>query len=151
MNDKKINSILDIIIVVMIIVMLIATIVAWRGLPSEIPNHYDSMGNIKDYVSKNFIFFPSIIGSILGVVMLILSRFPKIHNYAWIITDKNREIQYAISTRMIRVLNIEMLLVFSYAIYDIINSINNPSSIFIMIFILFITLGYYIYKSYKYK
>lgn len=151
MNNNKVNIILDIITVVIILVLISLSIISWIRLPEQIPNHFDSMGNIKDYMTKNFIFFPVVLASVLGVCLLILSRYPKIYNYSVEITDKNREIQYYIATKNIRILNIEMLLMFSYMQYCIVTSNDKLSYIFIFIVIILFSVGIGIYKSNKYK
>ena len=43
-------------------------------------------------------------------------------NYAINLTNKNREIQYAIATSMVKVLEIELLLIFGYVAYCMIQA-----------------------------
>lgn len=151
MSSKKVNIALDIISIILISILIVGSIIIWPKLPPQIPNHVDSMGNVKDYVTRNFIFFPATIGSMIGIGILILSRYPKIYNYVVPITDDNKEIQYSIATRMMRIVNIEMILIFIYMEYLIISASNNIVVIVILTIILFLTIWYYIKKSMKYK
>lgn len=148
-RNKRANIILDFIAIIMILSIVILGVISWFSLPSEIPNHMDSIGNVKDYVTKNFIFFPIIVGVIIGIGLLVLARYPEKYNYAMEITDKNREAQYSNGSKMIRVLNIHVLLIFGYMEYGIITSKNSVFIILILLLSVFITLGYYIRKSVK--
>lgn len=56
----------------------------------------DSLGNIKDYTSKNFVLLISVISSALGLSSIKLSKYLEIFKYAVTLTDRNREVQYAI-------------------------------------------------------
>ncbi len=110
----------------------------------------DSLGNIKDYTSKNFVLLISVIGSALGLSSIKLSNYLEIFKYAVTLTDRNREVQYAIVIRMIKVLAIEIMLIFGYMENCMIYT-KRISEIYIMIVCLCVTLIYYVVKSKKYK
>lgn len=148
MFNKKVDKILDKIIIVLIAILFLGTILVWFALPAKIPNHLDAVGNIKDYTSKNALFFISIIGSGLGFGALKLSQNPDMYNFAVSITDENREIQHTITTRMVRVLGIEFLLIFTYLEYCMIQA---QKTKVIYIISLIITLVYYLIKSIRHK
>lgn len=150
MLNKKFDKILDSVVTIFILTLFLGTIFVWVTLPDDIPNHLDAAGNIKDYVSKNFLFLLSILGSGLGVASLKLSKHPEMYNYIVRLTPKNREIQYAIATRMIKLLAIEGLLIFGYLEYCMIYAKIN-SGVYIILMSLFVTLIYYVSKSIKHK
>lgn len=100
------------------------TIFIYFILPDYIPNYLDDVGNIKDYISKKILFFISIMGGGFGLAALKLSKYPEMYNYLITLTDKNREIQYAIATRLVKVLGIELLLIFAYVEYSMIQGKN---------------------------
>lgn len=146
MLNKKVDKILDILITIFTLTLFLGTIFVWFTLPADIPNHLDSVGNIKDYTSKNSLFFISIMGSGIGLVSLKFSNHPEMYSYIVTLTDKNREIQYNIATRMVKVLTIEALLMFGYGEYCMIYA-KRASGVYIIIMSLFITLIYYVFKS----
>lgn len=148
MNTKKLDKDLDTFIIFLIVTLLLGTIFIWFTLPANIPNHLDDVGNIKDYISKNFLFFISIIGSTFGLAALKLSKHPEMYNYLITLTDENREIQYAIATRLVKVLAIELLLIFGYVEYSMIYG-RKFSVIWMMSLV--ITLIYYGVKSIRNK
>lgn len=107
MNTKRLDKNLDTFILLLIVRLLLGTIFIWFTLPTNIPNHLDDVGNIKDYISKKILFCISIMGSGFGLAALKLSKYPEMYNYLITLTDKNREIQHAIATRMVKVLGID--------------------------------------------
>lgn len=151
MENKKISIVLDVIIIGFIILLISGTVIAWSKLPSEIPNHIDSMGRIKDYMTKNFLFFPLCIGIILGGGILLLSKYPKLYNYPVEITEENREKQYFSATIMMKALSIEVLLIFIYMNYCIIMVKNCSKGMLILVVVMFLTLLYYWRNSVKNK
>lgn len=143
MKSKKISVFLDVTIISLIILVIGGTIIAWSNSPSVIPNHMDSMGNIKDYMTRNFLFFPSAIGVIISIIILILSRHPNLYNSGVEITDDNKERQYFLAGILVRVLNIEVLLIFAYIEYCIVMVKSCTIGIGALTVIMIFTLWYY--------
>lgn len=150
MINGKINKFLDIIIVLLIVSLIAYTVFSYATLPSSIPNHLDSNGNAKDYMSKAFIIFLATIGSILGIAMQVLAKYPSKFNYVVTITPRNKEVQYSMAKVIIRILNICTILSFFTMNFCIINSLK---STFIYVILLFMVLSLIIYiiKSIKNK
>lgn len=151
MKSKKMFVFLDVIIISLIILVIGGTIIAWSNSPSVIPNHLDSMGNIKDYMTRNFLFFPSAIGVIISIIILILSRYPNLYNYVVEIIDDNKERQYFLAGILGRVLNIEVLLIFAYMEYCIIMVKSCTIGMGILTIIMIFTLWYYGREAKKIK
>lgn len=151
MENKKISIVLDAFIIGFLILLISGTIIAWSKLPSEIPNHIDSMGRIEDYMTKNFLFFPVCIGGVLGGGILLLSKHPKLYNYPVEITEENREKQYFLAVIMMKVLSIEVLSIFTYMNYCIIMVKNCSKGMLILVVMIFFTLLCYWRSSIKNK
>lgn len=148
---KKNYEDIDILSLSFILILFLGTLIAWFKLPNEIPNHIDSYGNIKDYTSKNFIFFFSILGSSLSLLILKLSKYPKIYNYTVEITDENKDTQYNIASKAMKTLAFQIVLVFIFLEYIFIYSKNAIIIIILLVASIFINLFYYIKKASKYR
>ncbi|MCX6153099.1 MAG: hypothetical protein NT007_02945 [Candidatus Kapabacteria bacterium] len=85
----------------------------------------------------------------------ILERYPHIYNYVVEIIDENAEAQYTAAVRFLRILKLEICLLFSFVIQQIIASSGvhslKISFWFIPVFILaiFISIAIYIRQSLK--
>lgn len=154
---KSINKALDIIGFLLIISLSIITFIEWRNAPDIIPIHYNFHGEIDAYGSKNMLFFLLPIVVMLYIGLYVLARYPQIYNYAIRITDENKERQYNMASTLIRVLNIELVSIFTYIqlkqVASIFSETDKLSLWFlpIVLAIIFGTLAFYIYKSVKNK
>lgn len=133
------------------------TLVHYSDLPNTIPTHYNAMGKIDAYGSKNTIFILPIIGSVLFAVLTILNRFPHIFNYPTEITPDNALRQYTNATKMIRVL--KFMLVFIFVLIQLktmqsaIGGTNGLGIWFLpaTLLLIFIPLAYFVVKSVRSK
>lgn len=154
---KSINKALDIIGFLLIISLSIITFIEWRNAPDIIPIHYNFHGEIDAYGSKNMLFFLLSIVVMLYIGLYVLARYPQVYNYAIRITDENKERQYNMASTLIRVLNIELVSIFTYIqlkqVASIFSETDKLSLWFlpIVLAIIFGTLAFYIYKSVKNK
>lgn len=142
---------IDILSFSFILILFLGTLIAWFKLPNELPNHIDSYGNIKDYTTKNFVFFFSILGSALSLLILKLSKYPKIYNYTVEITDENKEIQYSIASKAMKVLAFQIVVLFMFLEYSFIYSQKLLLVILLFLASIFVNLFYYINKASKYR
>lgn len=153
---KKINKCLDIIGLILAVALVIMTFIYWGKAPDIIPTHYNFKGEVDAYGSKNtiFILLPIALMSYIGIA--ILSKFPQVYNYPVEINPRNKEKQYLMASIFIRIVNIETLSIFFYIQISIgaaMNSGKGLSMAFLPIsmFVLFGSIGFYIYKSIKCK
>lgn len=93
------------------------TLMSYFKLPDTIPTHYNLAGQADSYGSKENILALPMVGTILFVVMTVLSQYPHIFNYPTEITAENAERQYTNATRMIRYLKVAILLIFSFIVF----------------------------------
>ena len=152
----KINKYLDIIGVVLVVALIVITCIYWIKAPDIVPIHFNFKGEIDSYGSKNTLFILLPIAIIIYIGLAILSKYPEVCNYCIEINDKNKEKQYSMASTFIRIINVEMLAIFFYIQISIAISMNNGKSISIVflpiaLFILFGSVGFYIYKSVKLK
>lgn len=152
----KINKYLDIIGVVLVVALIVITCIYWIKAPDIVPIHFNFKGEIDSYGSKNTLFILLPIVIIIYIGLAILSKYPEVCNYCIEINDKNKEKQYSMASTFIRIINVEMLAIFFYIQISMAISMNNGKSLSITflpitLFILFGSVGFYIYKSVKLK
>ena len=152
----KINKYLDIIGVVLVVALIVITCIYWINAPDIVPIHFNFKGEIDSYGSKNTLFILLPIAIIIYIGLAILSKYPEVCNYCIEINDKNKEKQYSMASTFIRIINVEMLAIFFYIQISMAISMNNGKSLSITflpitLFILFGSVGFYIYKSVKLK
>ncbi len=104
----------------LIIVSAIFLMVEWPSLPNQVPMHFNGVGEADGWGSKWTVWILLIIGSLLWVGMLILSRFPHVFNYLTEITDENAEFQYKNAKLMITLVNTIIIVDFTYLSYQIV-------------------------------
>ena len=152
----KINKYLDIIGIILFIVLIAITFVYWVKAPDTVPIHFNFKGEIDAYGSKNTIFILLPIAIIIYIGLAILSKYPQVCNYCIEITTRNKERQYSMASTFLRIINVEMLFIFFYIQISMAISMNNDKSLSIaflpiFLFVLFGSIGFYIYKSIKFK
>lgn len=109
-SQKAIN----IISIIAIIAYLGYCIFAWDKLPTMIPRHYNALGEIDAYWSKNNFFFLPIITVFLYLFMCVIEHFPQMWNIpqkkdADILTqERNLSLVYS----MMLVMKLEVVLIF---------------------------------------
>jgi uncharacterized membrane protein len=82
-------------------------------LPATIPTHFNGSGEVDHYGDKKTVLILPIIATAAFFGLTQLNRFPHLFNYMTKITEENAEKQYCIATRMLRVLKLLILLVFT--------------------------------------
>ncbi len=140
-----------------LICMWINVIVSYRSLPQVIPVHFDFSGKPDRYDNKFMIFLLPFIVTIIFAGLYFLCGYPHKFNYPSVITVENAEKQYRLSTRLIRVINLIVVVAFSYITVKVIHDSKQPGSILdwwfvpVLILALLLPTGYYIYRSMKLK
>ncbi len=149
MNRPKIKIALDLFdklvegIGILALLFLIGIPVVYYGdLPAAIPGHYGFGGTPDEYIDPATIWVLPVLGLVLYIGMGVLSRYPHILNYPIEITAENAERVYQLAVKMIRVINTEIVCMFSYITYSTIQTALGRQSglgnYFIVIFVVLI-------------
>jgi uncharacterized membrane protein len=129
----------------------------YSHLPETIPTHFNALGEVDSYGGKATILILPILGTVLIIGMSVLNKFPHVFNFPVKITPENASKQYTMATRMIRYLKFAIALIFimiQWAVMSAVNGGTGGPGIWLLpltLAILFIPLGYFIYKSFKAK
>ena len=100
----------------LIIIIWGLTLFVFFKLPTIIPTHFNAAGQPDGYGNKLTILVLPIIATLLYFGLTKLNQHPHTFNYINSITEDNAEQQYTIMTRMLRILKIALLIIFSYII-----------------------------------
>lgn len=135
----------------------ILNILAFKKLPNEIPTHYNSLGEVDAYGSKETIFILPFIATVLFVILNIYAKKPHLSNYSVSITLENAEKQYKNVIKLLHVLNMFVLFIFIFIDYKTIqiglNETDSLGSWFLPIIFIstLLIIGYFSFKSKKIK
>ena len=151
------DLILEITGAVAVLAIWILLLATYSKLPEIIPKHYNGLGQVDAFGDKNEIITLPVITTILYAGMTILSRFPHVFNYTVSITEDNAVFQYRNMARMVRCLNLGIVLFFgSMLLQTIRHAFGNAAGLgiwFIPVFlgIIVVPMIYFLVKSFMYR
>jgi len=119
---ESIDILLESISIVLIVLMWLYLYTEYPSLPDTVATHFNSSGEPNDYGSKSVILLLPSIASLMYLGLLILNRFPHLHNYMVNITEENALKNYRFSMRIVRVINILSMILLAYLTYQIVES-----------------------------
>jgi uncharacterized membrane protein len=125
---------------------------SYSKLPETIAIHFDAYGNPDNYGGKITIFSLPIIASVLFLGLSYLNRFPHIFNYMTEINDNNALQQYSIAGRLVRMLKLCIVLIFTLIAFSTMNVTDKTGNWSMPLLVLGLTLFpvlYYLIQSNK--
>jgi len=85
----------------------------YLNLPIIIPIHFNLKGEVDNYGNKYSILFMPLIATVIFFGITFLNKYPHVFNYMKKITSENAIQQYSIATKMLRLLKLSILLIFT--------------------------------------
>ncbi len=143
--------------VLIIIAVSMYTAVTWSGIPWTIATHFNAQGEPDGYGSKWTLLLMIVLLIIMTIGLMVVAKYPKLFNYMVKITDENREIQQTHAIRLLKVLMLEMTVIFGFVQWGIVSSAVNerqafPNTTLIgLMVVIFLTIGIYFYRSIRDK
>jgi len=122
-------------------------------LPDSVPRHFNFSGEPDGWGAKGILLGLPAIGTLIYILMTVLSRYPHIFNYPWPITEANARSQYAISRQMLTVVKLLMVGMFFYMNWSIIGTALGRQHGLGGGFMIFVTplvpvaVGFYLFKA----
>ena len=113
------DNIIEIIGWCILVALWCTVFIYYPRMPNTIPIHYNHSGEIDGYGDKSMIWIVLIIGSVMYIGLKLVSRYPHIFNYPSKITEENALNYYTNATKMFRYLNLIIILIFGYIVFDI--------------------------------
>jgi len=109
----KVDKTLEGLCLIILILLWTGIIAGFSKLPDEIPSHFNASGQADDYSNKTSIFNLPIVVTILYLGMTILNRYPHVYNYSATLTMENAGRLYKSATRLIRILKLAVIVIFT--------------------------------------
>lgn len=97
---------------------IILLLINWSNLPSEVPAHYNVLGEVDRWGKKLELFILPLVGGFLFLIMHVLEKHPESHNYPKRLNDSNREAFYLNSRKMLNQLKNCCLIVLSCILFE---------------------------------
>jgi uncharacterized membrane protein len=104
-----------------LVALFVIAIHAWFALPDTIPIHFGFDGKANGWGSKNFLWLFPIVSLLIYGMLTFINRYPHNFNYAVQITEENALRQYQIACSMLNWLKTEMVWLFAYIEWQILN------------------------------
>ena len=114
---KTLDWIFEIIAFSCLVWIWIYCFISYSTLPDVIPVHYNELGFPNGYGSKDTIWLIPGIVTIVVVALFFLNKYPHLFNYAVNITEQNALKQYQLSTRLLRIISMNVACLFNYIVY----------------------------------
>ena len=97
---------------------LIFLIYNWKGLPDEVPAHYNALGEVDRWGSKMELFILPIVGAISALLLQLFEKFPESHNYPERLSKENVKEFYLISRKLVNQLKNICLIIFALILIE---------------------------------
>ncbi len=142
-EEKILNKVLQISSIIISVAILTYTILNLKNLPDMVPSHFGFDGVIDGYMkgSESILIYIGI-GIIMSILCNVVAIYPNKFLSDSKINENNKEKQYHLFSKFMRILGLEIIVIFSFFQYEITKaSINGVETIGTSyIFILFIIL-----------
>ncbi len=128
---EQVDIVVELLNIALLLIIWGYAIKEYLALPDEIPVHFNVKGEADAMGSKTMIWILPLIATFIFGMMVIINRFPHIHNYMVNITDENAFKNYRLSTRILRFVNLYCMLIFAVLIFDIVGLAKGDNAVFI--------------------
>ncbi|TYP73672.1 DUF1648 domain-containing protein [Aquimarina intermedia] len=110
--DKSI----EVVAAILLMIIWILPLSTYPDLPEIIPIHYNGLGKADEFGHKGNIFLGPSLALICYIGIMLLVRKPHIFNYPKTITNENALKNYTLATRLIRVVKLTIVVVFTLVV-----------------------------------
>lgn len=115
---SRVDKFLEIICIAILVIVWVCTIAFFPTLPSQVPSHYNAVGQVDDFSNKTHIFFVPTIATIIYIGLTILNKYPHIYyKYPAVVTSENAKRLYIAGSRLVRVIKLFTIIIFSAIVF----------------------------------
>ena len=107
---------LEILAWLLLLATALVPVVYWQEIPERIPMHFGVDGTPDRWANKREVWIVPAIAAILHIGLWWLNRYPHLFNYPVKITEVNARSQYALATRLMRIIMVGVNLLFLYIV-----------------------------------
>jgi len=87
---------------------------SWPALPDSVPVHFGASGAPDAWGPKGWVLLVPAVSALIYSGLGALVRRPHLYNYPWPLTEENKARQQALAQQLLRFLRAEILTVFAY-------------------------------------
>lgn len=116
------DIVLELVSIAVLILMWVYLIIEYPELPETMASHFNAKGEADDYSGKFYLWYLPLIATVLYISLFVLNKYPHLHNYMVNITENNALKNYRLSTRIVRITNTLIVIMFAYIIYYIVQN-----------------------------
>ena len=125
-KHNKLDTIAEVFCMILLIVTTLYTIYMYIQLPEKIPIHYNAAGVIDRYGNKLEIFILLIVTWVMYIGLSLVTRVPQFWNTGVSVTAENKDRVYHILKNMLKIIKMEIIVIFCYLIYNTTTLYNLP-------------------------
>ena len=125
-KHNKLDIIAEIFCMILLIVTTLYTIYMYIQLPEKIPIHYNAAGVIDRYGNKLEIFILLIVTWVMYIGLSLVTRVPQFWNTGVSVPAENKDRVYRILKNMLKIIKMEIIVIFCYLIYNTTTLYNLP-------------------------
>ena len=125
-KHNKLDTIAEVFCMILLIVTTLYTIYMYIQLPEKIPIHYNAAGVIDRYGNKLEIFILLIVTWVMYIGLSLVTRVPQFWNTGVSVTAENKDRVYRILKNMLKIIKMEIIVIFCYLIYNTTSLYNLP-------------------------
>ena len=125
-KHNKLDTIAEVFCMILLIVTTLYTIYMYIQLPEKIPIHYNAAGVIDRYGNKLEIFISLIVTWVMYIGLSLVTRVPQFWNTGVSVTAENKDRVYRILKNMLKIIKMEIIVIFCYLIYNTTTLYNLP-------------------------
>lgn len=125
-KHNKLDTIAEVFCMILLIVTILYTIYMYIQLPEKIPIHYNAAGVIDRYGNKLEIFILLIVTWVMYIGLSLVTRVPQFWNTGVSVTAENKDRVYRILKNMLKIIKMEIIVIFCYLIYNTTTLYNLP-------------------------
>lgn len=125
-KHNKLDTIAEVFCMILLIVTTLYTIYMYIQLPEKILVHYNAAGVIDRYGNKLEIFILLIVTWVMYIGLSLVTRVPQFWNTGVSVTAENKDRVYRILKNMLKIIKMEIIVIFCYLIYNTTTLYNLP-------------------------
>ncbi len=111
-EKDKIDKVVFFITIIFLILLIVFNFWIYKNSPQIIPAHFGTDGNPNRYSDKSILFIMPAIALVIFLLLNTLVRYPELYNYPQSITEENAPAYYRKGIKMMRFLNLGIMLLF---------------------------------------
>lgn len=116
------DKVIDVVATLLLVLLWLYTIYNYTALPAVIPTHFNFVGNVDRYGSKQVLLILPIVATFIILLMHTIGKYPNMHNYITTLTPQNVVIHYTNSTKLLRYIKLGVVILLGYITYIVIQA-----------------------------